>query len=71
MTKQLIVNAMMKRALKLQKKYSAKGYDQIWEMAYDFNSSHADEEIFLCEDEIEGTEDGVRLYIEDYYFDLV
>lgn len=71
MTKEPIVRAMMNRALRLQRKgYTQRGYDQIWDVAYDFNSRHPEQEIFVCYDELEGTEEGVRLYIEDDYFDF-
>lgn len=71
MTKEPIVLAMMNRALRLKRQgYTQRGYDQICRVACDFNSGHPEQEIFVCYDVLEGTDEGVRLYIEDDYFDF-
>lgn len=66
MTRDEVLNKLYKMAKELAKVYSYELMNQMWSLCLDWNSSHEDEEIFMCDDE---DEDGkYRYFIEDDYF---
>lgn len=64
-----MIRKMFKMANALKRNYTLEGWENIWDMCSDWNSSHPEnEEIFMCEhcNEETGLVDG--FYIEDDYW---
>ena len=60
---------MMDKANKLARNYSWEGWEEIWSMCSDWNSTHSEEEeIFMCEHENEETGMTDGFFIEDDYW---
>lgn len=56
MTRDKMIQKMMEKANALQKNYTWQGWEEIWEMCSDWNSTHEEsEEIFMCDHESEET----------------
>ena len=55
-------------AKELSVKYDYNKNNEMWELCYEWNSEHEDQEIFMCEDEDENG--NFRYFIEDDYFYL-
>jgi hypothetical protein len=68
MTREKMIEKMVKAANKLRKEYSWEAQKEIWEMCLDWNSEHEDEEIFMCEHENEETGLVDGFYIEDDFW---
>lgn len=69
MTRDKMIQKMFKKANDLQKNYTWQGWEEIWDMCYDWNSTHAEsEEIMMCEHENEETGLVDGFYIEDDYW---
>lgn len=69
MTREQLISDMMDKANKLVGNWTRAGEDEIWRMCCEWNSEHPDEEIFMCEsdmDEFGNTTEHVNgFYIED------
>lgn len=69
MTREQTISKMMDMANALIGNWTRAGEDEIWTMCSDWNSEHPDEEIFMCEsdmDEYGNTTEYVNgFYIED------
>jgi hypothetical protein len=64
-----MIRKMMDKADELRKNYTYQGWEEIWEMCYEWNSTHSEEEeIFMAEHENEETGYVDGFYIEDDYW---
>lgn len=69
MTRAEMIKEMMTKANELKKNYTWKGWEEIWDMCYDWNGTHSErEEIFMAEHENEETGMVDGFYIEDDYW---
>ena len=64
-SRQEVLNLMRRLAVEAIKRDSGRIEKRIWDICYDWNSTHEDE-IFMCEDWDE--DDNYRFYIEDDYY---
>lgn len=67
MTRNEVINKVNKMALELSKSFNREDYDVMFDMIYDWNREHEDNEIFSCE-EYDEDEDANKFYIEDNYY---
>ena len=63
MTRKEVLSRIYGMANKLMKEFNRDVYNEMWDICYDWNREHEDEEIFMAEDEDEG-----RFYVEDDWF---
>ena len=68
MTKQKVLEQMIKKANALLKNWTRDGENEIWNMALDWNREHEDDEIFMCEYQSEDSATVNGFMIEDDYW---
>jgi hypothetical protein len=66
MTRRQALEALYDMAIRLSKHYSYDECNKMWSLCLDWNRTHEDQEIFMCDDEDE--EGRYRYFIEDDYF---
>lgn len=69
MTKFKMLEKMYEKANALQKNYTWQGWEEIWDMCYDWNSTHdRKDEICMSEHWNDETDEIDGFYIEDDYW---
>ena len=63
-----VIAEMIKRANSLLKAWDRDTFDSIWRMCSDWNGSHEDDEIFMCEYQSDDSEYVNGFMIEDDYW---
>lgn len=68
MKKAEVITEMIKKANALLKTWDRDVFDSIWHMCIDWNDSHEDDEIFMCEYQSDDSEYVNGFMIEDDYW---